>query len=120
MGRAAATVCPSLWYEGMPRAAIESFAVGTPVIASNIGCYPEMIDDNVSGVLCPAGDANELRARIRGLILKDALRAMRQSARQRFESDYTGETNLSHLLGIYRSVLFAGNAVPSTPIPART
>jgi glycosyltransferase involved in cell wall biosynthesis len=120
MGHAVATLCPSLWYEGMPRTAIESFAVGTPVIASNIGCYPEMIVDNVSGVLFPTGDANELRTHIRSLVLKDEFRAMREAARQRFESDYTGETNLSHLLGIYRSVLFAGNAIPSTPIPART
>jgi glycosyltransferase involved in cell wall biosynthesis len=120
MSRAAASLCPSLWYEGMPRTAIESFAVGTPVIASNIGCYPEMIVDNVSGVLFPTADANELRARIRSLVLKGAFRTMREAARQRFESDYTGETNLSHLLGIYRSVLFAGNAVPSTPVPART
>ncbi len=118
MRNAAATLCPSLWYEGMPRTAIESFAVGTPVIASDIGCYPEMIADNVSGVLFPIGDANELRARIRDLALKNALRDMRQSARRRFESDYTGEKNFSHLVGIYRTVLFAGNAVPSTPLPA--
>jgi glycosyltransferase involved in cell wall biosynthesis len=120
MGRATATVCPSLWYEGMPRTTIESLAVGTPVIASNIGCYPEMIVDNVSGALFPAGDADELRARIRNMALHGALKRMRQPARSRFESNYTGEKNLGQLLGIYRSVLLAGNAVPSTPVPART
>jgi glycosyltransferase involved in cell wall biosynthesis len=120
MRGAAATLCPSLWYEGMPRTTIESLAVGTPVIASNIGCYPEMIADSVSGVLFPIGDANELRARIRALTLKNALGDMRHSARRRFETDYTGEKNFSHLFGIYRTVLFAGNAVPSTPLPAGT
>jgi len=120
MGRAAATICPSLWYEGMPRTVIESFAVGTPVVASNIGCYPEMLVDGVSGALFPTGDADELRTRLRGLMSKNGFGAMRQAARRRFEDEYTGEKNFSRLLGIYRSVLLAGTAVPSTPIPART
>jgi glycosyltransferase involved in cell wall biosynthesis len=120
MGRAAATICPSLWYEGMPRTTIESLAVGTPVIASDIGCYPEMIADNVSGVLFPAGDSTVLRDRIRALFSGRALAGMRHGARRRFETDYTGEKNFSRLLSIYRSVLLAQNAVPSTPVPART
>jgi len=120
MRRAAATICPSLWYEGMPRTVIESFAVGTPLIASHIGCYPEMIVDNISGVLFPTGDAGELRARLRGLLSKNAFRNMRPAARRRFESEYTGEKNFSRLLGIYRSVLYARTAVHSTPFPART
>jgi len=120
MRHSTATLCPSLWYEGMPRTTIESFAVGTPVVASNIGCYPEMIADNESGVLFPTGDENELRARIRAMTLKNAFREMRQPARRRFETNYTGEKNFSLLIGIYRSVLFAGNAVHSTPLPAGT
>jgi glycosyltransferase involved in cell wall biosynthesis len=120
MRHAAATLCPSLWYEGMPRTAIESCAVGTPVIASNIGCYPEMIVDGASGVMFSVGDANELRSCIRSLALRNAFREMRQAARRSFETNYTGERNFSHLLCIYRSVLFAGNTVPSTPLPAST
>ena len=120
MSRAAATICPSLWYEGMPRTVIESLAVGTPVAASNIGCYPEMIVDNVSGTLFPTGDASTLRTRLRVLVSKNGLTAMRQAARRRFEDEYTGEKNFSRLLGIYRSVLLASTAVPSTPVPART
>ena len=53
MRNATALLCPSQWYEGMPRVVIESLAVGTPVIASCIGCYPEMIVDGDSGALFP-------------------------------------------------------------------
>jgi glycosyltransferase involved in cell wall biosynthesis len=120
MSEAKATVCPSLWYEGMPRVVIESLAVGTPVVASNIGCYPEMIDDNESGILFPTGDAGALRARIRKSTRMNSFVGMRPAARRCFEAEYTGEKNLSLLLNVYRDVLYAGSMVLSTPAPART
>lgn len=120
MRRADALLCPSQWYEGMPRAVVESFAVGTPVIASNIGCYPEMIEDGKSGALFPPGDAQALRSRLHDLLDSGSLLEMRAHARRSFESSYTGEKNLSLLLNVYRSVLLGGKAAPARAIPART
>ncbi len=120
MSRAAATLCPSLWYEGMPRVVIESMAVGTPIVASSIGCYPEMIADSASGVLFPAGDAHALRGLILDLVARNAFASMRLNARRRFEAKYTGERNFSLMLNIYRSVLVAGSMVPSTPVVTGT
>ena len=120
MRNAVALICPSLWYEGMPRVVIESFATGTPVIASLIGCYPEMIADQVTGALFSTGDAAALRIRIRDLLRTRALSNMRANARRSFEANYSGEKNLSQLLGIYRSVLSAGRMTASSPVPART
>lgn len=120
MQNAAALICPSLWYEGMPRVVIESFATGTPVMASLIGCYPEMIGDGVNGALFPTGDSTALRIRIRDLVQTHALRSMRLNARRSFEANYSGEKNLSLLLGIYRSVLSPGRMTASSPVPART
>jgi len=120
MRGAAALMCPSQWYEGMPRVVIESFAVGTPVIASHIGGYPEMIADGETGALFPTGDGSALRSLLRDLVQRQALPMMRAKARQCFESNYTGERNFSLLLEVYRSVLLAGKMVPSRPIPAGT
>jgi glycosyltransferase involved in cell wall biosynthesis len=120
MGGAIALLCPSQWYEGMPRVVIESLAVGTPVVASKIGCYPEMIADNISGILFPPGDANSLRNNLRELQARKAFKDMRPQARRRFEMEYTGKKNFSLVLNIYRGVLFAGNVVSSNPVPART
>jgi glycosyltransferase involved in cell wall biosynthesis len=120
MGRAKATVCPSLWYEGMPRVVIESFAVGTPVIASRIGCYPEMIADNESGALFPAGDASIMRSRIRELLSRDAFEQMRPKARRRFETEYSGARNFMSILNIYRAAMFASKLVSPPPIPVAT
>jgi glycosyltransferase involved in cell wall biosynthesis len=120
MRHAMATICPSLWFEGMPRVVIESFAVGTPVVASNIGSYPEMIAGKGSGVLFPPGDSNALRDCIRALYARKGFAEMRPNARQQFEAEYTGGKNLSLILNIYRDVLFAGQMVASTVVHAGT
>jgi glycosyltransferase involved in cell wall biosynthesis len=105
MKHAKATLCPSLWYEGMPRVVIESLAVGTPVIASRIGGYPEMIVDGESGALFASSDSGALLSRLRELEAGAAWRTMRSQARLRFLSEYTGEKNFSVLLDIYRAAM---------------
>lgn len=120
MADASALLCPSQWYEGMPRVVIESLAVGTPVIASSIGCYPEMIVDGENGSLFPTGDAVALRDRLRHLLQGNSLSTMRANARRSYQSNYTGDKNFSLLLNLYRSVLKSGKLVPSRPVPAGT
>lgn len=116
MGRAKATLCPSLWYEGMPRVVIESMAAGTPVVASRIGCYPEMIADGQSGALFTAGDAGSLLERLRNLEAADAFAAMRPQSRRRYLEAYTGERNLSLLLNVYRGAMYSGSRVYTVPV----
>ena len=43
MGRCSTLIFPSIWFEGMPMTLIEAFAVGTPVIASDLGAMASMI-----------------------------------------------------------------------------
>ncbi len=116
MKRAKATLCPSLWYEGMPRVVIESLAVGTPVIASEIGGYPEMIVEGECGALFASGDAGALLDRLRELEKKAAWNEMRSHARFRFLAEYTGEKNFSVLLNIYRAAMSPRAGI--FPIPA--
>jgi glycosyltransferase involved in cell wall biosynthesis len=47
---------------------IEAGALDTPVIASNVGGVPEIIDDGRTGVLVPAGNATALASAILGLL----------------------------------------------------
>ena len=53
----------------------EAFAVGTPVVASDIAGYSDVVSDGVDGVLFPRGDAERARA--------DAARARRRRAAAR-------------------------------------
>src|SRR5206468_12794966 len=49
MAQAELLVFPTECYEGMPRTVIESFAVGTPVLASNLGSTATMIVPGETG-----------------------------------------------------------------------
>lgn len=54
------TVVPSVWYENLPGVVYESLSYGIPVIASNIGGIPEMVEDGKNGLLFEPGNADEL------------------------------------------------------------
>lgn len=109
MRNATALICPSTWYEGMPRVAIEAMAVGTPVIASRLGTYIEMIQHEKSGLLFEAGDAASMLNCIKRAEAENMLKPMRQSARHQFESKYSAETSFRSLLGIYQEALSERN-----------
>ncbi len=51
-------------YEGLPHTLLEALRVGTPVIASDKGGNPEVVQDGVNGLLVPYVDVPALRARI--------------------------------------------------------
>lgn len=54
ISKAKYVVLPSQWYENNPISLIESLALGTPVLASNIGGIPEIVEDNKNGFLFEA------------------------------------------------------------------
>jgi len=54
------SVAPSLWYDNMPNAVLESLAEGTPVIAPNHGSFPEIVVHGETGLLVEPNDAGAL------------------------------------------------------------
>jgi glycosyltransferase involved in cell wall biosynthesis len=61
-------VLPSEWYENCPYTILEAFAVGKPVIASDIGGVPELIENGRDGLLFEPGNVGELVNRIQFLL----------------------------------------------------
>jgi glycosyltransferase involved in cell wall biosynthesis len=51
-------------YEGFGLVVIEAMASGTPVVASNVDAIPEIIDDNVNGLLFKSKDYKDLANKI--------------------------------------------------------
>ncbi len=96
-------VFPSEWYEGMPRTVIEAFAVGTPVLASNLGATASMIVPDKTGFHFIPGDAGDLQHHVEHCSRNlDYVRSMRPLARAEFLAKYTGSANAGLLLEIYR------------------
>lgn len=57
LDQATAFAAPARWYENGPLAVKSALAAGVPVLASNLGCFPEMIEHGRQGWLLPPGDA---------------------------------------------------------------
>ena len=53
-------VIPSIWYESFCFIISEAFAMGVPVIASELGALAERVEHGKNGFLFPAGDSNAL------------------------------------------------------------
>jgi glycosyltransferase involved in cell wall biosynthesis len=81
---------------------IEAMAEGIPVIASNGGGIREIIEDGVSGLLTPMGDADALAVAIRSL-LADPNRAGRMAAagHERVHTLFTATRNARSVESVY-------------------
>ncbi len=77
---------PSLHGESFGMVLTEAFAAHTPVVASNITGYRDVVRDGVDGLLTPPGDALALAEALRRLALEpERRRAMAVAARERAE-----------------------------------
>lgn len=61
------SVYPSEWYENCPFSIMESQMYGTPVLASDLGGAPELVQAGITGELFRGGDVEELTEHIRDL-----------------------------------------------------
>ena len=65
---------PSIWQEACSIAVLEAMSAKLPVIASNTGGLPEIVQDGVSGLLVPVGGSQEICAAIEQLLADADLR----------------------------------------------
>ncbi len=118
MGKAAVLVVPSECYETFGRVVIESYAKGTPVIASRIGAVQELVEEERTGFLFDSGDANKLADQLnRFLVLSESERKMmRIAARRTYESHFTADRHYSLLMELLTSVVRGQNPVPASNV----
>ena len=102
MGEAMMLIVPSKWYETFGRVAVEAFAKGTPVIASNIGAIAELVESGRTGLHFHPNDPEDLAAKVQWAVANPAkLAQMRREARAEFEAKYTAQQNYHRLIEIY-------------------
>ncbi len=98
-------VIPSLT-EAQPRVAVQAFATGRPVIASNVGGVPEIVEPGKTGWLVPAADSTAL-ARTIAQVLDDPHGAAKLAAGARAMAEQTMrfDHRMSQTLDVYAQAI---------------
>ena len=85
--------------EGLPRVIMEAMALGKPVIASNVGGIPDLIEDGQNGFLFEVGNVNKLAEKLR-ILLQDKNLAIEMGRRgqELVRANFSNEKYISNYL----------------------
>lgn len=94
--------------EGMPVALLEAMAHGLPVIATEVGGIPSVIEDGENGFLMAVGDDESMAALLDRLLSDGGLRTrMGLAARRTVEEKFAMAPHVKRLISIYEKAVSA-------------
>lgn len=103
-------ILPSL-REGMSNTILEAMASGLPVIATQVGGNPELIEENKTGMLVPPANAVKLAEAIGSYIKNpEKLRQQGQAGRAKVEKEFSIQAMVKRYTQVYDAVLNRTNA----------
>ncbi len=93
-------------YEGSPLAVMEYMAAGLPVVATDVGGVPRLVDHGRTGLLVPRRDPQALAEALERLLDNSVLaRDMGERGRRRQQRDFSFETTLREVQALYDAQL---------------
>ena len=104
-GKASIVVTPSTVPEAFGLVILEAMSVGRPVIATNIGAIPEIIDDGVNGYLVEPNNSEQIAEKALKLFSEEILLAeFGRNARKKAE-EFSIEKHLDNLEKVYTELM---------------
>jgi glycosyltransferase involved in cell wall biosynthesis len=93
--------------EGTPNSLLEAMASGLPVIASQVGGIPELIQENIDGLLFKSDSKDDLKEKLHKLIIDNQLQEfLGKNAKNKIKTHYNSwEDQSEKLLALYRQLL---------------
>lgn len=106
MSKAIATIIPSTWYETGPFVLMESFSVGTPVIAPKFGVFIDEVKDGKTGLLYENNNWKDLKDKIGRLFIQKTLAGkMSVVAFKEYQIKYVSKTHYANLNRILKKLI---------------
>lgn len=88
--------------DGMPNVLLEAMATGLPVVSTNVGGIPELVEHDRNGLLVPERDALALAMVLERLLDNATLRtSLGTEARQHILTHFDAEQNLKYLMACF-------------------
>jgi glycosyltransferase involved in cell wall biosynthesis len=99
-------VFPSLWYETLGLAVLESMAFGIPCLVPSECAASDLIKDEVNGVIYKSGNKESMIEAIQKMNDNSLVKALSDQAYKDFdESYYSMENHAKKLVSVYQSCL---------------
>jgi glycosyltransferase involved in cell wall biosynthesis len=99
-------VLPTIIPEGLPRSVIEAMAYQRACVVTNLGGSAELVEDGISGLQVPPGDAAGIADAIARLYKDPELRTrLGRNARQRIAADFNIDETIDATLRLYRRLV---------------
>ena len=103
---ASCLVLPSIWYEGFPMVLLDAMNYGLPVIASDIGGIPEIVEHNRTGLLFDPGNPQALATAIQQLASSPKLALqLAEAAFEKLKLQYSSEIYYKKLMEAYNRMI---------------
>jgi L-malate glycosyltransferase len=90
--------------DNMPNSVLESLACGVPVVSTNVGGVPYLVEDGRTALLVPAAAPESMAQAVLRLCAEPGLAASLRQAGLRQVQQYTWHNVRPRLLDVYRSV----------------
>jgi D-inositol-3-phosphate glycosyltransferase len=100
-------------YESFGMVALEAMAMGTPVIASEVGGLAHLIQHSINGFHVPSRDPEALAARILQLLQDPMLRKQLGHNAAAYAKQYAWENIVQCMLNLYEGVLLQAALSPA-------
>jgi len=102
-------VAPPLTYEPFPLTVLEAMASGKPVVVSDVGGLPEVVEPGRTGFIVAQNDPRSLASAILTIMQNDALhKKMSTEARKVVEKDFSWKRIAEETLKLYEGSLGKG------------
>jgi glycosyltransferase involved in cell wall biosynthesis len=103
ISNATVVALPSKWYENCPYSALETIAIGKPIIGSDLGGIPELVEHDVNGLIYK--NQQELETYLKKVLEDKEYCEKLERGAERLRQQYSKENYYEEIMKIYQNLV---------------